>query len=186
MNPDQTPTPDTDAEFSRIVQNELLETSQGGEYDALRALRRFARTLEHQRNTARAEAKTHKQIIDAVIMASKWDGCDGLAQFIEQIRIEKDEAQQWIDSEPDWKDKYNAQMAAVVAERDSLRAEVARLTKERDEFQAELQKICDHDWQHIDDSFDHEFGTEQVHSCLCEKCGATKPYEPETFGDEAI
>lgn len=74
-------------------------------------------------------------------------------------------------------------LVAGIAAKD---AEIASLRKERDEFQAELQKVCDHDWQHIDDSFDHEFGTEQLHSCLCEKCGATKPYEPETFGDEAI
>lgn len=64
--------------------------------------------------------------------------------------------------------------------------EIAAITRERDGFQQELQKVCDHEWMHIDDSFDHEFGTEQLHSCICEKCGATKPYEPETFGDEAI
>lgn len=60
-----------------------------------------------------------------------------------------------------------------------LRAELVALREE-------LQKVCDHEWIHQDNSFDHEFGTEQVHSYLCEKCGLTKPYEPETFGDEAI
>lgn len=84
-------------------------------------------------------------------------------------------------------------LVAKVTKPDESRELCVRLTqerdearKERDDFQAELQKVCDHDWTHIDDSFDHEFGTEQVHSNFCEKCGATKPYEPETFGDEQI
>lgn len=34
---------------------------------------------------------------------------------------------------------------------------------------------CDHDWQFRDDSFDHEFGTEKVHSWECSKCGISKP-----------
>lgn len=37
---------------------------------------------------------------------------------------------------------------------------------------------CDHDWQFRDDSFDHEFGCEQIHSWECSKCGETKPLQP--------
>ena len=34
---------------------------------------------------------------------------------------------------------------------------------------------CDHDWEEVDDSFDHEFGTEQIHFHRCSKCDATRP-----------
>lgn len=34
-----------------------------------------------------------------------------------------------------------------------------------------------HDWKFRDDSFDHEFGTEQVHCWECEHCGAVRPME---------
>lgn len=75
-----------------------------------------------------------------------------------------------------------ARLAEKLAE---VEGRCAGLAKERDEVTAAFQKECDHEWQHEDDSFDHEFGTEQLHSSVCEKCGLSKP-EPETFGDEAI
>lgn len=84
------------------------------------------------------------------------------------------------------RDTWRATHEANVAEHARLMGELEQMKAERDGFQVKLQKICDHEWEHIDDSFDHEFGTEQVHSSVCEKCGATKPYESETFGDEAI
>lgn len=31
---------------------------------------------------------------------------------------------------------------------------------------------CDHDWEHVDESFDHEFGTEQVYFKRCRLCDA--------------
>lgn len=38
------------------------------------------------------------------------------------------------------------------------------------------QEPCDHDWQLCDDSFDHEFGTEQIPPYYeCQKCGERKP-----------
>lgn len=78
--------------------------------------------------------------------------------------------------------KYDDLKTALAAEQEKT----AKLEKELEEVIAVLRKECDHEWQHEDDSFDHEFGTEQLHSSVCEKCGLTKPYEPETFGDEAI
>jgi hypothetical protein len=36
-------------------------------------------------------------------------------------------------------------------------------------------EACDHDWHFLDESFDHEFGCEQVHSFECRKCGAIRP-----------
>ncbi len=39
---------------------------------------------------------------------------------------------------------------------------------------------CDHDWKVVDESFDHEFGTEKVVYELCEKCGATHEHEEDT------
>lgn len=41
----------------------------------------------------------------------------------------------------------------------------------------EEQENCDHDWEVIDDSFDHEFGTEICICVRCDKCGAETPYE---------
>lgn len=68
------------------------------------------------------------------------------------------------------------EVAALAAEQEKT----AKLEKELEEVIAVLRKECDHEWQHEDD----EFGTEQLHSSVCEKCGARKPYEPETFGDD--
>jgi hypothetical protein len=46
-------------------------------------------------------------------------------------------------------------------------------------------EACDHDWKFVDDSFDHEFGCQQVHSFRCEKCDATKDAEPADHYDES-
>ncbi len=35
----------------------------------------------------------------------------------------------------------------------------------------------DHEWKFVDDSFDHEYGTEQVHYWCCERCDATRDVE---------
>lgn len=49
---------------------------------------------------------------------------------------------------------------------------------------------CEHDWTWVDDSFDHEFGTEFCGHWECEECGAVdeerEPPEYELFGDEVI
>lgn len=39
-------------------------------------------------------------------------------------------------------------------------------------------EVCDHDWLHIDESFDHEFGTEQIHIWECQKCGKRTSKNP--------
>ena len=44
----------------------------------------------------------------------------------------------------------------------------------------------DHDWEFVDDSFDHEFGTERIHYWSCTKCWATKDVEAEDYDDEGI
>jgi hypothetical protein len=41
----------------------------------------------------------------------------------------------------------------------------------------------DHDWHFVDESFDHDLGTEVIHSQECQKCGATRPAEPMDPGD---
>lgn len=51
--------------------------------------------------------------------------------------------------------------------------------------------ICkEHDYEWHDESYDHEFGTEQCGYWECLHCGYTPedlaPPEPEFFGDEAI
>lgn len=37
----------------------------------------------------------------------------------------------------------------------------------------------DHDWKFVDDSFDHEYGTEVVHYFECRHCKATKDVDDE-------
>lgn len=48
--------------------------------------------------------------------------------------------------------------------------------------------VCDHDWGWIDESFDHEFGTEQAGHYECVNCGEIRDgqYEPEYFDDDVI
>jgi len=41
--------------------------------------------------------------------------------------------------------------------------------------------LCDHNWIFQDDSFDHEFGTEKIHSWQCNKCGAERPTIAEDY-----
>lgn len=38
--------------------------------------------------------------------------------------------------------------------------------------------VCDHEWEPVDDSFDHEYGTERIVFERCELCGATREHEP--------
>lgn len=42
---------------------------------------------------------------------------------------------------------------------------------------AEIESNCDHEWKTEDHSFSHEFGTEKIFVCRCEKCG--KDREPD-------
>lgn len=37
----------------------------------------------------------------------------------------------------------------------------------------------DHEWEFVDDSFDHEYGTEQVHYWRCKYCDKTREMEAE-------
>ncbi len=55
------------------------------------------------------------------------------------------------------------------------------LTKENAELLTALQKECDHEWEKVDASFDHEFGTEVIRYMQCEKCG--KQAEPGDIDD---
>jgi hypothetical protein len=42
-----------------------------------------------------------------------------------------------------------------------------------------------HEWEVVDDSFDHEFGTEKMVYERCELCGATRDL-PQTFEDDVL
>ncbi len=46
-----------------------------------------------------------------------------------------------------------------------------------------IEGLCDieHDWQLIDDSFDHQFGTEQIFYYQCNNCGSQREAEHEDF-----
>lgn len=42
----------------------------------------------------------------------------------------------------------------------------------------------DHEWEFQDESFDHEFGTQQVHYWMCACCGLIRDVEPGDFDDD--
>lgn len=45
---------------------------------------------------------------------------------------------------------------------------------------------CDHDWELIDESYDHEYGTETIIYYRCLLCNAEKDYEYERFEDDVL
>ncbi len=45
---------------------------------------------------------------------------------------------------------------------------------------------CEHEWEVIDDSFDHEYGCEVIVFERCEFCGTERSHEPMTFDDDVI
>lgn len=49
-----------------------------------------------------------------------------------------------------------------------------------------MTEPCDHEWEVVDDSFDHEYGCEQIVFLRCELCGAETEYDPPTFDDDVI
>lgn len=53
----------------------------------------------------------------------------------------------------------------------TLERELANTQKELESVRLEFQAACDHDWEKVDASFSHEFGTEVIHYQQCEKCG---------------
>lgn len=42
---------------------------------------------------------------------------------------------------------------------------------------------CDHDYELVDDSFDHEFGTEQIVYRRCKTCGHEAEADPPSADD---
>lgn len=50
---------------------------------------------------------------------------------IKRLTIELGEAQQWIDSEPNWKDKYNKQYLDLVQLLKEKNKEIAKLQKDK-------------------------------------------------------
>lgn len=63
-------------------------------------------------------------------------------QKIETLTTELSEAQQWIDSEPDWKDKYMANYQLLTTERDQLAARCAELEKVLRDYQYGSDDEC--------------------------------------------
>ena len=43
---------------------------------------------------------------------------------------------------------------------------------------------CDHDWVFMDESFDHEFGCQQVYYWKCALCEATRDLAPGDFCED--
>lgn len=73
--------------------------------------------------------------------------------------------------------ELNSIRVRVVDERDALRKEIAEVT-------AAFQKECDHDFEKVDDSFSHEFGTEVIRYLRCEKCGKVADWDDVPDGPE--
>lgn len=51
---------------------------------------------------------------------------------------------------------------------------------------AEMTEECDHEWEVIDDSFDHALGCEQIVFQRCAVCGKEREYDPPRFDDDVI
>jgi len=51
---------------------------------------------------------------------------------------------------------------------------------------AEMTEECDHEWEVVDDSFDHEFGCEKIVFERCLVCDAEREHEPQHFSDDVI
>lgn len=50
-------------------------------------------------------------------------------------------------------------------------------------------KVCDHEWEFHDESFDHEFGTEISQWMECNKCGeemSCEQYKMEYFDESLV
>lgn len=45
---------------------------------------------------------------------------------------------------------------------------------------------CDHEWEVVDDSFDHEYGTEKIVFERCVLCDAEQEHECKSFDDDVI
>lgn len=45
---------------------------------------------------------------------------------------------------------------------------------------------CDHEWEVIDESFDHELGCEQIVFERCKLCDEEREYQLPTFEDDVI
>jgi len=50
----------------------------------------------------------------------------------------------------------------------------------------EVRSKCEHEWGVVDDSFDHEYGTEKIVFERCQKCDAEQKHEPPTFDDDVL
>lgn len=45
---------------------------------------------------------------------------------------------------------------------------------------------CDHDWETVDHSFDHEYGCEQIVVDTCSKCGEERNHDTQRLDDDVI
>lgn len=45
---------------------------------------------------------------------------------------------------------------------------------------------CDHEWEVIDNSFDHEYGCEVIVFERCQLCDAERSHDPPVFDDDVI
>lgn len=75
-----------------------------------------------------------------------------------------------------WKARYES-LHGIRCNLDIKLSEANRELSDLRSQLTEIQSTCDHDWEHVYDSFDHEFGTEVIRFDRCLKCGKTKEWE---------
>jgi len=49
-----------------------------------------------------------------------------------------------------------------------------------------MVESCDHEWETVDHSFDHEYGCEQIVADVCAACGEERPHDTQRFDDDVI
>ncbi len=108
------------------------------------------------------------------------DSLDELHTFALQIGLQRS----WFQDRPglphyDLTENKRAQAVRAGATEHTSREMVMfmRMTNEQPEE-------CDHDWELIDDSFDHEYGCEQILYYSCTKCYGEREYEEQYFDDD--
>ena len=55
-----------------------------------------------------------------------------------------------------------------------------------DDSSDRLALPCDHEWEIVDHSFDHEYGCEQILVDVCVKCGEERPHNTQRMDDDVI
>lgn len=106
--------------------------------------------------------KSYCLIVDAFkpLWRSSLTATQALRTEVDRLKVELGEAQQWIDSEPDWKDKYMVNYNALLKERDLLKAEIVK----KDEA---LMRVSTYGCSSCDDAIEKSGLNQHQHNAQC-------------------